>query len=231
MTKKETVLALIWLPVHMALLPMLAVKLLQAGTVTEGGANLVVYAAGAVYMLIFLGKYLRREFDPLCDNILTVVREILLCYLIMLAMNMMTNGLLAGYEYLKTGEAALTNPNNSAITEMIFSKDERIIAAMAIFLAPIVEEIIFRGAIFGSIAKKNRVLAYGVSMVLFGLYHVASFAAQDWHNLIYFIQYLPAGYVLCRCMERSKTIWGNIFLHMATNLIAVTVVSEMGSML
>ena len=59
--------ALIWLPVHLGVLPLLMSLLIAAGYIDATNANFICYAAGAVYMLLALGRYLRREFDPLLD--------------------------------------------------------------------------------------------------------------------------------------------------------------------
>ena len=116
------------------------------------------------------------------------------------------------------------NPNNSAIEEML-EQDRGIIIAMTVFLAPIVEECIFRGGLFCGLYRKNRYLAYVVSIVLFSVYHVWQYAlaAQDISYLLYAISYIPASVALCWAYERSGSIWTSIFFHMSFNAYALTV--------
>ena len=46
-------------------------------------------------------------------------------------------------------------------------------------------------------------------------------ALMDLKNLIYLLQYLPISYLLCRCYERTNSIWGSIFLHMLVNGVSM----------
>ena len=35
------------------------------------------------------------------------------------------------------------------------------------------------------------------------------------------LQYLPAGFLLCRCYERTNSVWCSIFFHMLVNLVSL----------
>ena len=217
----ERILALAWLPVHLFLLPMLAVRLL-GGRMNQAELNLLVYGTGALYMLLTQWHFLRRDFDPLWDRPVRVLLEVLLCYGLMLLMNLVLNGLLI---YLLPED----NPNNSSVMDMALG-DYGIVSALAIFLAPIVEELIFRAGIFGLVRQRSRWAAYAVSMLLFALYHVWAYALESPVYLLYILQYLPISYLLCRCYERTDSIWSSIFLHMLVNAVsirALTILEEL----
>lgn len=208
MGRGETLAALIYLPVHAVILPLLLSLLLLAVPGLSGAAfNLLYYAAGLLYMLLFERRYLRREFDVLCDNALDCVIYAFRGFGLMLILNLAVNGLLS---LLPT-----ENPNNAAVMDMA-GMDMGKTAVMAVLLAPIVEELIFRAGIF-SLCRRSRVLAYGVSILVFSLYHVWSYALAEPGNWIYLIQYFPASFVLCRCYERSGTVWGSMLLHALIN--------------
>ena len=89
-----------------------------------------------------------------------------------------------------------------------------------VILGPFVEEILFRGVIFGPLCKKNIFLAYVASMVAFAALHVISYiGVQHWSVLLFSaLQYLPAGFVLCWSYQRSQSIWAPIVLHGLMNL-------------
>ena len=91
-------------------------------------------------------------------------------------------------------------------------------------VAPIVEEIVFRGAVFGALRQKNRLLAYVVSVLLFSLYHVWGYMLADWKLIIFIIQYIPVSFLLCRLYERTSSIWSCIFMHMLVNSISIKTV-------
>lgn len=217
----ERILALAWLPVHLFLLPMLAVRLL-GGRMNQAELNLLVYGTGTLYMLLTQWHFLRRDFDPLWERPVRVLLEVLLCYGLMLLMNLALNSLLL---YLLPED----NPNNSSVMDMALG-DYGIVSALAIYFAPIVEELIFRAGIFGLVRQRSRWAAYAVSMLLFALYHVWAYALESPVYLLYILQYLPISYLLCRCYERTDSIWSSIFLHMLVNAVsirALTILEEL----
>lgn len=220
MTKREIILALLWLPVHLFVMPKLAMLLMDRGIITESQANLLVYGIGAIYMVITCYGFLRRDFDPLCDDLLGCIAQIALCYCTMMAFNLCASGILSGLETMIGQSSAVSNLNNEAILDMA-KTDTQAITAMAVFLAPLTEEVLFRGAIFGGIRKTNRIAAYAVSMVLFSVYHIWGYAIEDPSYWLYTLQYLPAAFLLCRCYERTNSIWCSIFFHMLVNHISM----------
>ena len=214
-------LALAWLPVHLFLLPVLVLWLFQ-DRMDQAEMNLVVYGIGAGYMLLTQWTFLRRDFDPLCDRFFRVLLDVLISYGLMVLMNLAVNAVLL---YLLPEE----NPNNGAVMDMADTGYNQV-TTMAVFLAPIVEELIFRAGIFGGLRKYSRLAAYAASMLLFALYHVWAFALTAPIYLLYVLQYLPVSFLLCRLYERTNTIWSCIFLHMMVNAIsirALTILEEL----
>lgn len=222
LTKGETIAALAWIPVHIVALPELLGMLCRSGRMAVPTANLVLYAAGAVYMLALLGRFLRREFDPLCERLPFCLLQVAGSYLA----TIFFNALFVAALLLLSGEEAVMNPNNQAVTGLA-ARSPGAIKAAGIFLAPLVEELMFRAGIFGTIRRKNRVLAYIVSMLAFGIYHVWAYLPGNPVYLLFILQYLPASWLLCRCYERTNTIWTPIFLHMLINAVSMTVVERL----
>ena len=217
MTRRETLLTLFYLPLHIIGLPLLASFLVMRGVLSPSWANLLVYAVGAVVIVAVLFGFLRRDFDTLCDNALLSIVVILQDYALLICSSIAVSML---FEALGLTQ----NDNNEAIYEMATSEFGPIAAAGAI-LAPIVEECIFRGAIFGGLRRKNRAMAYAVSALLFSLYHVWQSALYDPTQLWYLVQYIPASLILARCYERCDSIWGVIFVHMLNNGLPMLAIS------
>ena len=215
LTRKETVAALAYLPVHLWLLPLLLQQMINRGAMDDVAANVICYSVGLLYMLGLLLRFLRRDFDPLCDRPGYCLLEILENYVLMYLGNMAVGSLMM----LVLGQSG-ENPNNAGLMDMA-GRGWNQMSAMAVFMAPIVEESIFRAGLFGVLRRRNRTLAYVVSMAMFSLYHVWSYALMDLKNLIYLLQYLPVSYLLCRCYERTNSIWGSIFLHMLVNGVSM----------
>lgn len=196
--------ALIYLVFHLLILPSLVLRFTQ----DMGEANFLLYAVGGVFAVLVLGGYLRRDFDPLVERLIPVFFTAVGTYLVVMVLNtpiaLLLNQLL--------GEL---NPNNEDAVAL--EQTSRSFAAAAVFLAPIIEEVIFRGALFGGLRERNRVLAYVVGILAFSLYHVWGYAFLSPKYLIYALQYVPASWLLCRAYETTGTIWAPIFAHMLIN--------------
>ena len=68
MTRREIAAVLAYLPLHIGLLPLLLLSLPQTAGMSEIQINFAIYAIGALWMLLFAGRFLRRDFDPLCEH-------------------------------------------------------------------------------------------------------------------------------------------------------------------
>lgn len=92
---------------------------------------------------------------------------------------------------------------------------------IVVFLAPVVEETLFRGYVFGLLRERSRAAAYAVSCLLWALAHVWQYAAGDWSYLLLGLQYLAPGLVMAWTCERAGNLWGSVLLHGAVNALAV----------
>ena len=211
-SRAEWILALLWLPLHLFGLPFLLLRLFPA--LDAAWLNFYAYLVGAVFMLGTQFCFLRRDFDPLCERFGSVLLEVIISYGAMMLFNMVVTGLLS------LALETIDNPNNAQLTDL--SRVNRgTVAAVAVYLAPIVEELIFRAGVFGALRHKNRVLGYVVSIALFAVYHIWGYALSDPVAWLYALQYLPISFLLCRIYERTNTIWSSILLHMLVNTVAL----------
>ena len=114
------------------------------------------------------------------------------------------------------------NANNEAIDSMA-DQHYLLMTLGTVLLVPITEETLYRGLIFGTIYRKNAVLGYILSTVIFSAVHVVGYIGlQDTTELlISFVQYLPAGLALGWAYARSGTIWTPILIHAAVNWIGM----------
>ena len=48
--------------------------------------------------------------------------------------------------------------------------------------------------------------------------------------LLYMLQYIPVSFLLCRCYERTESIWCSIFFHMLVNGVALNALSALESL-
>lgn len=217
LTHTQAVLGWCWLPVHMVIMPVLASMLAAYAPVSLGGAevNLACYAASAGYVLAVMWTWLKRNFYVLLDN----PGRCALCLAIAVAVDY--EATIAVQIVLLLLENGLDNPNSAQVAAYA-SDNYGAMKAAAVFLAPLVEETLFRGVVFGTIRRRSRVAAYAVSMLLFGFYHVWEYAliyADPW-QLLYMAQYLPVAFVLDWQYERSGSIWTPVAFHMLFNALS-----------
>ena len=218
MGKGETALALIWLPIHVFLLPLGLMLLFPQMSMID--LNVLVYGIGTGILVLFCGRFLRRDFDTLCERPVLVLRQVLGSFGLMLLANILVNQIL--YALLPA-----SNPNDEAVMGLVEDSPGKS-TAMAVFLAPVLEELIFRGGIFGLARRRSRVLAYCLSILLFAVYHVWEYALADPIYCLFVLEYLPITFLLCRCYEKTETIWCPIFLHMLVNGSSILAQNALG---
>jgi hypothetical protein len=218
MQRYERILGWCYLPIHVFILPLLLniYQTVSLNPVSDSTINMVYYIIGIAYVLVLMRRYLREEFDTLLDhklsNLLSLITayflDILLSYFAIFALELILQ--------------SIENPNEQAL-ETMAGTDYGVMFGLAVFLAPIVEEVLFRGVIFGSLRENHRVLAFVVSIAAFSLYHVWQYALayRDVTLLIYAIQYVPVSFVLAWLYDRTGTIWMPIFFHMMINGISM----------
>ncbi len=114
------------------------------------------------------------------------------------------------------------NLNNTTISAQI-DDAPRTTILIVVLLAPFVEEVLFRGLVFGNLKGKSQTLAYLVSCTLFALLHVWQFAVvqQDVTYFLLMLQYLVPGLVLAWVYDHTGTLWTSIGVHAAANALAV----------
>ena len=217
LTKKQTIAVLVWFPVHIVVLPFLLTLLMMRGWIDSVVANFLIYAIGTVYMLLVLHRFFRLEFDPLCDHPFRTLLLVLGAYWLARFGETLVVLLFGALEI------ADVNGNNESVIAMV-RENFGPTAAMAVLLAPIVEESLFRAGIFGLLRRKSRFWAYTVSILVFGLYHVLGDAIYDPRQLIFILQYVPSSFALAYVYDRSDSIWASIFLHMLCNGVSTLAV-------
>ena len=214
MNKRERALGCVYIIIHALVLPELLVMItgLFSSGATVPYQMLIYYTTSFLITLIIMFKFLRSSFSDFIGGFWRAVQAVILGYV-------MYRALLWIIIILLTRIMSSDNPNTQAVNAAL-DVDFRIMIVVTVVLAPIVEETIFRGALFGTLRQKNRVLAYVASILIFAAYHLWAYFLIDfsWDTVLYGIQYIPASIALAWCYERGGTIWSPILLHAAINL-------------
>lgn len=177
--------------------------------------NLIYYYVLFVVTVVifhgFLGRTTRNFFDRFAFSGKTVLVGLIGFY----GLNELV------YRLVNLVITSRTNLNDTTISAQI-DDAPRSTLLIIIFLAPFVEEVLFRGLVFGNLKNKSRPLAYVVSCALFALLHVWQFAVvhQDATYFLLCVQYLVPGLVLAWAYEHSGTLWSSIAVHAVVNALS-----------
>ena len=114
------------------------------------------------------------------------------------------------------------NVNDSAIDAMT-KENMALISFGTTLLAPVAEELLFRGLIFRGFYNKKPLLGYLVSALAFACIHVVGYIHQyePIHLALCLVQYLPAGICLAWAYAKTDNIFAPILMHIAINQIGI----------
>ena len=221
MTPGEQIAGTVFFVIYLVVLPFAAGPLFRlAGrlldvTISAALQNVIYYyVLFAVTVLIF-HKFLARTCRNLADNLGGACRMLLVGLVALYGLNELA------YRLTNLIITNRTNLNDTAISAQMDSAPYMTLL-IVVLLAPFVEEVLFRGLVFGNLKGKSRGVAYLVSCALFALLHVWQFAVVE-RDVTYFllmIQYLVPGVVLAWAYEHSGTLWTSIGVHAVANALS-----------
>lgn len=178
---------------------------------------------GAYYVVNFLAaallfrRFLAYSLPIAADHFLRFFKAIVLGFVLYLGLQMVT-GMIASVTLPE-----FTSPNDETI-RAIAGVNYNVMWVGAVLLAPLVEETLMRGLIFGNVRRKSRLLAYILTALVFAAMHILPFVkTMDVMTIILnLLAYGLPSIALCAAYEMSGTIWAPIALHMIINAIAMT---------
>ena len=175
--------------------------------------NLICYLLGFIVVCFFMRNHLVNDFKeikekPIYFTVLAIISAILFYGI----------SILVSYGIDKL--VGVSN-NQSLIEGMILNGGAVPIFFAVVVFAPMVEELIYRKAIFKLLDKKHIALSYVVSTIVFVLPHMLSTPINnfgDW--LLLCIPYFISAILLCLVYHLSKkNVYASWFVHMINNLV------------
>lgn len=185
---------------------------MSEGEVPIAETNLVYYALLFTLALLVFWTFLRHAFDLLADWL----PENLFAFF---------TGL-AGWAALSFLVGLIPLPVESLQSlqwQQEYFLSAGVTTMLVVVLIPLIEEILFRGLVFGSLRQYSRPLAYAVSIFIFAMASVWRYALdfRDARYLLTALDFLPAGLALAWCYDNGGSIWGTVALRMAINAITL----------
>ncbi|MDE7264450.1 MAG: CPBP family intramembrane metalloprotease [Anaeroplasmataceae bacterium] len=118
-----------------------------------------------------------------------------------------------------------TSANQSSIEVLIQNGGAVYMFFAVVIFAPIVEELIYRKAIFEFLKTKHIAWSYAVSIVFFTFPHMITTFLDTSHtfldNILMSIPYMFSGFALCLTYHHcNKNVYASWFFHLINNLIA-----------
>ena len=179
-----------------------------SGDYSAAQAGVIYYLLSAALCFLLLWGYLAREMDALLkrpgDNAVALALGLL--------------GAAAGSGILILLPFPISNPVKLDWTAE-FALSPAATVVIVAFLMPLVQEILFRGVVFGAVRGRNRALAYLLSTLIFGLSSCWQWAVNlgDPRYFLLVFQYVPLSLAACWCYERGGSVWTAAALHMLYN--------------
>ena len=222
MNSAEQLAGTIFFVVYLLVLPLLTDRLFLLAEVLfnarmDGdGRNLLYYYMLTGVTLLIFHSFLAGTTKRFFDNLNRAFTSLFLGLLVFYGANELVCR--ASRLLLGSGQSL----NDTVIAAQVASAP-RTTALIIVFLAPFVEETLFRGLVFGCFKEKSRVVAYAASSLLFAFLYAWTFAvsARDPRNFIQLVRYLVPGLVFAWAFDRSGTLWTSVLLHAAVNALAL----------
>jgi len=185
---------------------------------TELQINVAFFVINCVMIWVIFHNFLIRSFRAI--RFWELVQALILGFCLYYAGN-----LLFGW-IVSLLDLTITSFNDETILGLI-SQNKWVMVICSVLLAPIVEETLVRGLLFGVLRRQSRILAYVVTIIFFSVIHVWQYLlVYDFKAvLLAALQYIPAGIALGWTYEKSNTVWAPIFLHMTINAISMGIIS------
>ena len=216
-SRRETIWGAIYLGLYMLVLP-LAVPLALIALFPDMNAvqiNFVYFVLNFAATAVIFRTYLTQSISDAFLAGAATFRSALLGYVASILLTGMTvSAIISVYpEFISINDDAVTT---------LAEQNRLLMFVGAVFLAPVTEELLFRGLVFRGIYDRSPLAAHALTMVLFSLIHVSGYVGLYEAKLLFFcfLQYLPAAFCLNFAYQQSGTIISPILMHMATNLVA-----------
>lgn len=126
-------------------------------------------------------------------------------------------------DLVKAIRPGIVNFNNETVEKDLVTNPLATIFR-TVFLIPFIEEISYRGLIFGGLHQKSPTIAYLVSVLGFSLMHVVGYwGSQSMiDTFLTLLPYIPATLILTVAYEKSGSILAPVFIHTAVNALIAT---------
>ena len=218
LTSKEKYIGFAYLVFQFAFLPVLLALLALAFPLGDNLTlyNFLYFSINFICVIAIFSKFLKKSIL----RIRRAPQETLTTALIGFGLYWLSLSLLSAL--IRALFPEFVNLNDSEIVT-IFGDYPLLMFLGTVILAPVAEEVLHRGLVFGTVFQKNIPLAYALSALLFSAIHVVQYIGvySPGYVVLALALYLPAGLVFAWAYQRSGSIVAPILIHAANNFLAI----------
>lgn len=217
--KKKIIIFVIYLCIFI-ISPIMAFVMVMCGVDKEHGMVVALYGDFISILFMFLLiVYMFKE--SILKELRNAINEIKKTRdnIFVLIVNILVFGTMSICSMLWLKECGVISINQSAIME--YRNINRSLAfVIAVILAPIVEEAVFRGILFNKLRKHFFILAHIISAFAFGLIHcIWQIAGGGIDQMLIIIPYFIIGIGISVTYERTHNITYACMFHIIWNLL------------
>ncbi|MFV0381288.1 MAG: lysostaphin resistance A-like protein [Breznakia sp.] len=178
--------------------------------------NVCVYAATLIFLLLVAFPLLKEESN---FNISLFLKKALVGLCVLLGANII-------YQLVVSQLFDLNTSANQASLREISKQGIFLFALMTLILAPIVEEVTFRGVLFKIVRRRfGFFTAAFLSSFIFGFMHVSgSLFLGQWKDFVYLFLYGIIAFIFAKVYEDTGSIFCPIVLHATYNAFGLATI-------
>lgn len=179
--------------------------------------NFIMYVVGFIVIGFLAFDTLKKDSTNLSTGG-NIIKSILLGLLILFLSNIIS-GVLTIIVKIITNDNTVIPLNQFRINEQLGSQFAAFLIISIVLFAPVIEELVFRKAIFSLF--NNKWIALFVSSLLFGLIHVTgetNILALFVNLIVYSLSGFALGFIYIRS---NKNVWIPIYVHLTYNLLVL----------
>lgn len=216
--KKENIAGFVYIFVQIYIFPTILTLIngILPTPLSSGAVNFIFFAINFICIAVIFRRFLLTSFQTLTHNFFIVLRFAFIGFLIYqistFAMGILVIWLCPEF----------SNLNDNALIDSV-AENYTLMSIGTILLAPVAEEVLYRGVVFGSLHKHNPILAYVISTIVFSLIHIVGYIHlyEPLALLCSFLAYVPAGLSLAWAYTKSGNIIAPILIHIAVNQLGI----------
>ena len=174
--------------------------------------NFLIYLILALFYCFLYRKLLIKDWKVFKKKPKEILKTGVTYWLRGLFIMILSNAILV--IFLKMGNSVNEQANIELIKRSMITQ-----IPLTIILAPLIEEIIFRGS-FSKMTKNPHYFAF-ITGIVFGFMHVVS-SLDNPLGILYLIPYSSMGVAFGYLYKKTDTIYASLFMHMIHNAITIS---------